>query len=122
MPLASRACPLCGTLLDPTKLTAVMRAHRGMEQQLDKLKAAEERARAAVARARARADRAMAAEKRRADDRVRKHQDATRKLRGKIEDLERRLKHGETAQSEGLLEEKALLGVLKNHFPCDLFD
>jgi hypothetical protein len=104
-----------------------------MEQQLKRLRMAEqrmkvqlkeatERVRLTSARAREKAARALEVERRRADDRLRRHQDASRKLRSRIEDLERRLKLGETAQSEGLLEERALVAFLKDEFRGDLFE
>lgn len=132
MQLTSRNCPLCGTLLTAERFARVMQAHRGIERQLAKLRAAEaratlqlrrarEEARAAAARVKAKATRELEAERRRTADRLRKHQEATRQMRSKIDDLERRLKHGETAQSEGLLEERALLAFLKEHFAGDKF-
>lgn len=86
------------------------------------VKEAAERARLTTVRAREKSARALQAERRRADDRLRRHQDASRKLRSRIEDLERRLKLGETAQSEGLLEERALVAFLKDNFRGDLFE
>ncbi|MGH7665435.1 MAG: DUF2130 domain-containing protein [Gemmatimonadaceae bacterium] len=104
-----------------------------MQAQLTKLKAAEvrakvrlrsaiEKARGATSRAKAQASRHLANEQRKAADRLRKHQNATKKMRAQIENLERRLKSGETAQSEGLLEERALLAFLSEKFPSDRFD
>lgn len=104
-----------------------------MERQLAKLKEAErraqvllqrakEQARIAAQRAKERATRQVALERKRAEDRVRKYQTSTAKLRVKVQDLERRLKMGETAQSEGLLEEHVLLDFLKSHFPGDRYE
>lgn len=117
-----RACPLCGTVLSATRFATVMKMHRGLERQLARLKAAEERARSHLRRAKETAARAIEDERRRATDRLMRHQARARKLRSQIEDLERRLKSGETAQSEGLLEERALLAFLKSHFDGDRFE
>lgn len=128
----SYTCPLCGTPLSPDRFAAVMQAHRGMERQLERLRRAEARATAELKRARdqarettARAKRRAAeqveTERRRAADRLKKHQQAANTLRARIEELEQRLKRGETAQSEGLLEERALLAFLKSHFRGDRF-
>jgi hypothetical protein len=104
-----------------------------MERQLARLKDAEQRAKLQLERAKqqaklvaqrakARATRQLDLERKRAADRIRKYQTSTAKLRVKIQDLERRLKMGETAQSEGLLEERVLLDFLKDHFPGDGYD
>lgn len=122
MTTASRACPLCGTILSSAKFAMVIRTHRGLERQLARLRAAEQRAKSQLQRAKEKASRAIEQERRRATDRLRRHQDQARKLRSHIDDLERRLKSGETAQSEGLLEERALLAFLKAHFDCDRFE
>ena len=123
----SRACPLCGTILSSSKFASVMDAHRGIQTQLTKLRAAEARAhdelrkvraRAAVTAKRAKdsASKRLDDERRLAASRLRKHQVATLKLRERIGDLERRLKSGETAQSEGLLEERSYSRSFKSSF------
>ena len=122
-----RSCPLCGSALSATRFAQVMQRHRGLEEELAKLKSAQDKARlqlarardearAAASRARAKATKALDLERRRAADRLKRHQAASVKLRSQLDDLQRRLKHGETAQSEGLLEEKALLAFLKAHY------
>src|SRR5262245_19759033 len=130
---AGYSCPLCGSALSAERFGAVIRQHRGIERQLEKLKVAEQRANAELARtkerarqlavkASARAKKALEQERRRTADRLRKHQESAKKLRSKIDELEDRLKRGETAQSEGLLEEKVLLAFLKQNFPSDRFE
>lgn len=126
-------CPLCGSELTAAKFARVMKEHRGLERQLYKLKTAEDRAKQQLERVKeqakllairtkAKATRQVEHERRRVADRLRKYQSNTIKLRSEIQDLERRLKLGETAQSEGLLEERALLAFLKTHFPGDRYD
>lgn len=128
----THSCPLCGAPLSPDRFAEVMQAHRGMERQLQRLRAAEARATADLAKARAQARKTAArakrraaqqveAERRRTADRLKKHQQAANTLRARIEELEQRLKRGETAQSEGLLEERALLAFLRSHFKADRF-
>ena len=51
----SRACPLCGTLLSEAKFARVVQTHRGMQEQLARLKAAEDRAKVQLREARERA-------------------------------------------------------------------
>lgn len=132
MNVLARVCPLCGTVLSAAKFARVMQAHRGIERELAKLRVAQVRAteqlqkardqaRAAAAREKAKATSRVADERRRAEDRQHKYQVATGKLRDKIGDLERRLKHGETAQSEGLLEERVLVAFLRGQFKNDHF-
>src|SRR5216117_326800 len=126
-------CPLCSTVLSPERFAQVMRQHRGWERQLaaaqeaaararDRLRDANQKARDIRRKARASADKRIQAERRRADDRVRRHRKTALRLGEKVHDLERRLKMGETSQSEGLLEERVLLAFLKEHFPDDEFD
>lgn len=128
-----KVCPLCGSALSAARFAEVIRQHRGMERQLEKLKEAERRAQTQLRhakeqakllaqRAKARAARQLDFERKRAADRVRKYQASTARLQIKIQDLQRRLKMGETAQSEGLLEERVLLGFLKEHFPADQYE
>lgn len=128
-----RVCPLCGSVLTAATFRRVMQQHRGVERQLTKLRMAEEKAKTQLEeaksrtkrlaeRAKAKATRQLEHERRRSADRVRKYQANTVKLRNEIQDLERRLKMGETAQSEGLLEERALLAFLKTHFPRDRYE
>ena len=128
-----RLCPLCGSKLSVARFAEVIKQHRGMERQLAKLIEAERRARLHLKqareqaklmadRAKARAARQVDQERRRAADRIRKYQTSVAKLQVKIEDLERRLKMGETAQSEGLLEERVLLEFLKEHFAADEYE
>jgi hypothetical protein len=132
MAIASRTCPLCGTVLSAGRFARVMDAHRGIQTQLTKLRAAEERATAelarvrdkanlAVKRAKDKASRELEDERRQATNRVKQHQIAALKLKERIGDLERRLRSGETAQSEGLLEERSMLAFLQTHFPDDVF-
>lgn len=104
-----------------------------MHRQLERLRAAElkaqraaqaarKKADAATAKMKARAERQLSDERKRYDDRLRKYQKSIHALRNKNEDLERRIKLGETAQSEGLLEEGALLAFLEENFSDDVFD
>ena len=127
------SCPLCGSTLSAERFSAVIRQHRGMERQLERLKVAEQRANTELARAKerarelavrasARAKKALEQERRRTADRLKKHQESAKRLRAKIDELEDRLKRGETPQTEGLLEERALLAFLKQNFPADRFD
>lgn len=128
-----RVCPLCGSVLSATRFAEVIRQHQGMERQLVRLREAErraqtqlrqskEQARLFAQRVKDRTARQLDLERKRADDRVRKYQTSTARLQIKIQDLQRRLKMGETAQSEGLLEERVLLGFLKEHFPTDQYE
>ncbi len=117
-----RVCPLCGSPLNDTRFLKVMKQHRGLERQLAKLKAAEERAAAKLQRQRERHQKAVEQERIRSAARLKRYQDTQERLRSQVEDLERRLRSGETAQSEGLLEERALLAFLKEHFHCDRFE
>ncbi len=126
-------CPLCGTALSPERFARVMEQHRGWERQLaaardmaaraqGKLRDANQKVRQIRRQARASADKRVKAERQRAEDRVRRHRKTVLRLNERVQDLERRLKMGETAQSEGLLEERVLLAFLKEHFPDDEFD
>lgn len=128
-----RVCPLCGSPLSAEKFAEVIKAHQGLKRQLARLKEAEQRAKFQLQRAKeqakliaqrakARASRQLDRERKRAEERIRKYQVSTAKLQMKIQDLERRLKMGETAQSEGLLEERVLLDFLKRHFPGDRYE
>jgi len=104
-----------------------------MERQLARLREAERRARAQLQhsreqaktlakRAKERATRQLDLERKRAAHRIQRFQASTARLHIKIQDLERRLKMGETAQSEGLLEEHVLLNFLKENFPADRYE
>ncbi len=104
-----------------------------MQRQLEKLRAAQERALErerlakkqrdkAIAKVRENANKRVQEERARADDRVRRFRQRTRTLNEKIKDLEWQLKSGETAQTEGLLAEGALHAFLKEHFPNDGFE
>lgn len=128
-----KVCPLCGSVLSTERFAKVINAHTGMQRQLQKLRDAERRAseslKLAQARAkrvaqqvRAKSERLLVQERKRAEERMVKHKKSALALRLKIEDLERRLELGETAQSEGLLEERALLEFLQENFPEDRFN
>ena len=128
-----RVCPLCGSALSAARFAEVVKEHRGMERQLARLREAEgraqtqlkhskEQAKLLAQRTKDRAARQLELERKRAADRIQKFQASTARLNIKIQDLERRLKMGETAQSEGLLEERVLLGFLKEHFPGDRYE
>ncbi len=129
----TNSCPLCGSPLSAARFAQVWKEHRGVQRQLDKLRAAQKRAEAEVARAKERVrdvkadarrktERARQEERQRAEDRLSRYQKAAEKLKEKVATLEDRIRRGETAQSEGLLEERALLAFLKEHFPEDRFD
>jgi hypothetical protein len=126
-------CPLCGSPLSAARFAEVIRKHRGLEQQIRKLKTAEERAeqelrkakqrvRDVEARAKARTAKALQEERRRAHDRLQKYERSRAKLQAQVEELKERLRRGETAQTEGLLEERSLLVFLREHFPEDRFE
>lgn len=129
----NNTCPFCGSPLSAARYAEVMKKHRGLQRELEKLQKAQRRAEGKVAEARRRireiqvrakekAKRAREEERRRAEDRLRKYQTTVDNLRKKCAELEDRIRRGETAQSEGLLEEKALLAFLRQHFPTDRFE
>lgn len=126
-------CPLCGSPLTALRFAQVIKQHRGIERQMEKLRLAQgraqrqlglakERVRATLAKAKARTAKTLELERRRSEDRLRKYAATATKLRLKVDELKDRLRRGETAQSEGLLEERNLLVFLKEHFPDDRFE
>ncbi|MEX2164008.1 MAG: DUF2130 domain-containing protein [Sulfuricaulis sp.] len=129
----TNSCPLCGSPLSAARFAKVWKEHRGIQRQIEKLKAAQKRADEEVSRARqrvrdiqvrarAKTARAREEERRRAEGRLHKYQATAKRLRDKVTVLEDRIRRGETAQTEGLLEERALLAFLREHFREDRFE
>jgi len=119
--------------LSAARFAEVIKKHRGLEQQIRRLRAAEDRAtqelrkakqrvRDIETRAKARTARALEVERWRANDRLQKYEKARTKLQAQVEELKGRLRRGETAQTEGLLEERSLLAFLREHFKNDRFE
>lgn len=129
----SNVCPCCGSTLSAARYAEVIKKHRGLQRELEKLHKAQRRAELKVAeaqrrvreiraRAKAKEERARKDERLRAEGRLRRYQTTVDNLRKKCAELEDRIRRGETAQSEGLLEEKVLLAFLRQHFRTDHFE